>query len=101
MQPVNFGRSRVTVLSVLFLTICALSISFWIILTDDVATSPSIKNESTGNVVTYTNHGKTVFITKKQDFLLKYVPVFGFGLFGVGFLIQRFRSQRSKSEFPR
>jgi hypothetical protein len=97
MGLIKLPPRAITIIYMLFLAICALSVFSWFVLTNDVAASPSNRNESTGNVVAYNNHGKIVFITEKQDMCLKLAPVFGFGLIGIGFCVQRLRSQSKKS----
>jgi len=51
----------------------------------NVTYAPTAPTPATGNVIPYNNHGKTVFITRKEDLLQAWGPI--------GWLIWHFSDQ--------
>jgi hypothetical protein len=78
------GKSVVYILS----TILVLLGMAWSVVdtNENITHAPTVATPATGNVIPYNNHGKTVFITRKEHLLQAWGPI--------GWLIWHFTDQR-------
>jgi len=64
---------------------------------NQITRAPAVPDTISGHIVPFNNHGHIVFITRLDDQMSTYGPLFSVVLFAIGWLAQRVKKSLPKS----
>jgi hypothetical protein len=91
----NFpGRKIVArALTVLLWLLIALATCVGLYFSNRIINAPAVPDLISGHIIPFNNHGRIVFITRLDDQMSKYGPLFAIFLFAIGWLAQRLKKE--------
>lgn len=92
MTEISERRRRVAkILNVVLWIIIGLATCVGLYFSNHILQAPAAADPISGHVVPFNNHGRVVFITRLDDEMLTWGPLFAVPLFALAWLIQRLK----------
>lgn len=95
----NLPRRKIVAhgLTVLLWLLIGLATVVGLYFSNQLISAPAVPDVISGRIVPFNNHGRIVFITRLDDQMSTYGPLFAVVLFAIGWLSQRVKKSLPKS----